>query len=82
MLQPLVPPDPASLAVPIDPKSISDALHILKLTGPVIHPDLVSQIMQALPAVVTFCGDSNVAVRCAVELADAHHAAVLPLLLR
>lgn len=90
MLEPLLASNSSEPHRPVpelDAKTASDALQILQITGPAVHDSLVPEILLALPAVVQCCGHASnevgrVAVSCAVELADAHHAAVLPLLLR
>ena len=90
MLEPLLglTQQDSPLGVPaLDAKAASDALYILQITGPAVDQELVPQILQALPAVVQCFGHPSIALRgvavsCAVELADAHHTAVLPLLLR
>ena len=90
MLEPLLVPtqqDSASAVPALDAKAASDALYILQITGTAVARELVPQILQALPAVVRCFGHPSielrrVAISCAVALADAQHAAVLPLLLR
>lgn len=83
MLQPLLAPPPAAP----EAKQAAETLHILKIVGPVVHEQLIPEVLQAIPAVVQGCGDAQHQVRhmsvlCAVELAATHTGLVLPVLLR
>ena len=83
MLQPLTAPPPA---IP-DPKQATDSLHILQIIGPVVHEQLLPEVLQVIPAVVHACAHAEQEVRqrsvcCAVQLAGAHCDLVPPALLR
>ena len=83
MLQPLLAPQPGNL----EAKQATDALQILKIIGPVVHQQLIAEVLQALPPVVHSCGHAQHQVRhmsviCAVELATTHTELVLPVMLR
>lgn len=87
MLQPLAAPPPAPPPAILDPKQATDSLHILQIMGPVVHEQLLAEVLQVLPAVVHACAHAEQevcrrSVRCAVQLAAAHGDRVLPALLR
>lgn len=64
-----------------------NALHVLAVLAPAVHADLEGQLAQLLPLVVLCLQHANTAImlaaaRCVAALAQAHTAALMPLVLR
>ena len=83
MLQPLLAPPPDTS----EAKQATDALQILRIIGPVVHEQLLPEVLQTLPAVVHGCGHAqhqarHMSVMCAVQLAATHSELILPVMLR
>lgn len=74
-------------AAAADLQAAVQALHVLAVLAPAVHPDLTGQLDQLLPLVVLCLQHANAAVklaaaRCVAALAQAHTAALMPLALR
>ncbi|KAL4458077.1 hypothetical protein ABPG75_012942 [Micractinium tetrahymenae] len=70
-----------------DLQAAVNALHVLAVLAPALHADLAGQLEQLLPLVVLCLQHANAAVklaaaRCVAAMAQAHTAALMPLILR